>query len=93
MKIKGGPHLGVVRNWIQCKARNGESVIWGSNTIALSAFQMDMLAQDIANAVFDQIKRKLRVCDDFEHDFLCDKIGYCKNCGHHEDLHKKDFGI
>jgi hypothetical protein len=28
----GGNWLGSVRNWIQCKCRNGETVLWGSDT-------------------------------------------------------------
>ena len=28
---RGGEHYGSVRNWIQCKAVNGDRVTWGSN--------------------------------------------------------------
>lgn len=52
--IKSGPHLGVVRRWIQRFAGNGETVIWGSQTYLqmrpVTAYDMDMLAQEIADA-------------------------------------------
>lgn len=31
MERQGGAHLGAVREFLQMKARNGESVTWGSN--------------------------------------------------------------
>jgi hypothetical protein len=59
-EIKGGKHLGVVREWIKCKARNGEHVTWGSyeyldlDDITVAA--MEFLSQDIRDAVLEEFK-------------------------------------
>lgn len=60
--IKGGPHLGVMRKWIQWNARNGETVTWGSRDVLrlkdIDAHELDRLAQDIRDAVLAEFKVK-----------------------------------
>ena len=60
--IKGGAHLGVVRNWIQRKAWNGENVTWGSLEYLrlhdLTVSDLEHLAQDIRDAVLEEFKVK-----------------------------------
>lgn len=54
--LEAGKHLRVVRSWIQWKCINGSDVTWGSDdslrfTRNPTVTEMEMLAQNIANAV------------------------------------------
>lgn len=64
-RIDTGAHLGVVRNWVKWHAKNGESVTWGSDETLemkrLTPRDMEQLAQDIANAVKDDISERIRM--------------------------------
>ena len=55
----GGNWLGTVHNWIQCKFRNGESVIWGSEDVlegkVLTVRDMEELAGNIAAAAYRDV--------------------------------------
>jgi hypothetical protein len=58
--IKSGKHLGVVRSWMQHKAKNGSDVTWGSNEPlqilgSLTPDVMEHLAQDIADASVSEV--------------------------------------
>ncbi len=49
MATRGGQHLGSVREWIKCKARNGESVTWGSPDILQLRYPLTVqLLEDLA---------------------------------------------
>lgn len=52
--IRSGRHLGILREWVQRNASNGEHVIWGSEDIVklkqLSIAELEELAQRIADA-------------------------------------------
>lgn len=55
---KSGAHLGAVRNWIQWEAYNGDAVTWGSHEVLnikqnVTPKLLEDLAQDIANAIYD----------------------------------------
>lgn len=57
---QGGAHLGAVRSWIQRKAINGETCIWGSNDILkfrqnITPKLLEDLARDIASAVVREL--------------------------------------
>lgn len=57
----GGEHYGAVRNWIQCKAVNGESVTWGSQDEVrlqhrLTVSLLEDLACTIASAAINEFK-------------------------------------
>lgn len=62
LKHLGGEHLGVIRNWIQRKFKNGDSVTWGNDTDYLSGdFSVrdyEQLAIDIAEAVLKEWLKK-----------------------------------
>lgn len=61
-EIKGGKHLGAVRDWIKRKARNGEHVNWGSyeylDLVDITVTAMEFLAQEIRCAVLKEFKIK-----------------------------------
>lgn len=63
-RIEGGAHLGVVRNWLKWHAKNGETVTWGSDETLemkrLTPRDMEQLAQDIADAVKDEISERIQ---------------------------------
>lgn len=94
----GGPHLAVVRSWIQRKAINGETVTWGSNEFlklrSVTAHDMDNLAQDIAEAVIKEIITELDgVCDTFapwgpHPQRGGEYINYCNSCEQTLYLHE-----
>lgn len=49
---RGGEWLGVARNWIKCKARNGEWVTWGSRDVLERDFtveDIESLAAEVAS--------------------------------------------
>lgn len=61
MRQQGGAHYGAVRNWIQCKAVNGESVTWGSQEslqlrYPLTVKLLEDLACTIAAAAINDFK-------------------------------------
>ena len=58
--IKSGAHLGVVRKFIQRKCVNGDRVMWGSTESVgeLTVADLELLAQDIRNAVVKEIDQK-----------------------------------
>lgn len=65
--MKGGPHLGVARNWIKWHARNGESVTWGTHELLqvdLHVDDLERIAQDIRDAVLEEFKVK-----DHDHEY------------------------
>lgn len=57
---RGGEFLGVVREWIKCKARNGETVEWGSGDIlqlgGLSVLELEALAARIAASAANETR-------------------------------------
>jgi hypothetical protein len=57
----GGPHLGVMRRWIQRRFRNGDRVTWGSDEhltgSELTPRELDQLAVEIKNALVGQIHK------------------------------------
>lgn len=57
-----GPYLGVLRNWIQRKFRNGEYVTWGSDDVlegcTMTPYLLEMLAFNIRDAVVQEFKIK-----------------------------------
>jgi len=97
MEIKSGAHLGIVRSWIQRKARNGETVIWGSDTYLelapIAVRDMEWLAQDVRNAVIKEVKDALQrdgfyICKNFEVNIKSKTCNDCKHCGHTRLLHE-----
>ncbi len=49
MAIRGGSHLGSVREWMKCKARNGENVTWGSQDLLQLRYPLTVqLLEDLA---------------------------------------------
>jgi hypothetical protein len=61
LREQGGEHYGAVRNWIQCKAVNGESVTWGSQdevrlSYRLTVNLLEDLACTIASAAINEFK-------------------------------------
>jgi len=59
-KVTSGPHLGVVRSWIQWNFLNGDQITWGSQDPLISkrAFtphELERLAEDIRDAVMDEV--------------------------------------
>lgn len=97
MHITSGPHLGVVRNWIKHKARNGSDVRWGSSDViemysSLTPFEMEQLAQSIRDAVLEDLRRATGTCDNFELDYTSEEawvLDRCINCWEHRSLHKE----
>lgn len=59
----GGPHLGTVRRWIQCRFTNGSDVRWGSTdrlgNTWLTVLEMEALAEDIKNAIVDELRSRI----------------------------------
>ncbi len=60
-QTSGGAHYGAVRNWIQCKAVNGDSVTWGSQdevrlSYNLTVSLLEDLACTIASAAVNEFK-------------------------------------
>lgn len=57
---RGGNFLGVVREWIKCKARNGCTVEWGSGEIlqfsGLSVSELETLAAQIAASAANETR-------------------------------------
>jgi hypothetical protein len=47
----GGPWLGAIRNWIQCKKKNGERVTWGSSDVLEPHMTMKEIEEICAVAV------------------------------------------
>lgn len=95
--VKSGGHLGVMREWIKWNARNGDQVQWASNDVvqlkSLSVNELEILAQEIRNKVFEETKHLLyhKVCDNFEPTFTKIKIrdfDFCEHCGNHKRFHK-----
>ncbi len=65
MTIKGGRHLGTVREWMQRCARNGDQVTWGSQeelhfSRMLTPALFEQLAQDIRDAALSELSRDLK---------------------------------
>lgn len=60
--IVSGVHLRTMRSWLQRKARNGDTITWGSQEYvdlkSLTAHDLDRLAQDIRDAVVKERKDK-----------------------------------
>lgn len=61
LRTRGGEHFGAVRNWIQCKAVNGEDVTWGSQDLVklrqpLTVSLLEGLACTIASAAVNDFK-------------------------------------
>jgi hypothetical protein len=60
----GGPHLGVVRSWMQSEFFNGSQVTWGSNdqlgNTGLSPLKMEGLAGRIKDAVVADVLKCLK---------------------------------
>ena len=72
MPLISGPHLGIVRRWIQTKAFNGSTVTWGTEEAlelrcTITVGRMERLAQRIRNAVMAEVRQKLGVCNNYEH--------------------------
>lgn len=90
--MTGGSHLGVIREWIKRKAFNGEGVLWGSHQILklgdVSVYDLEYLAQQIRNAIVRDIKKEIKICDNFYPDFQSDNFGICENCGQRRHLHE-----
>lgn len=95
--FKSGPHLGVVRRWIQRKAVNGDRVTWGSQEQLhfhrmLTPNDMDCLSQAIADAVLRDALRQLpRLCNEFESWGTAEggeRADVCKRCSLREYWHK-----
>ena len=62
VEIQSGGHLGAVRSWMQNKFPKGSEVKWGDQRTVLgevTAFDMERLAQRVADAVFPEKKRWL----------------------------------
>ena len=60
-EIKGGSHLGTVRNWIKWHARNGEYVTWGTHELLqvdLHVDDLERIAQDVRDAVLEEFHVK-----------------------------------
>jgi len=97
MSVKSGSHLGVVHRWIQRKFCNGDRVTWGSETDVLRAnltpASLERLAQDISDSVFKDIKKRIKVCANFEADYNADRVGVCIHCGHLDKLHEDQYGL
>jgi Lon protease-like protein len=81
-EVVTGPHLEVVRRWIQNHARNGSTVQWGTETRLEMApptvEAMEQLAQDIADAVLREAITNLNICDDFTPG--TQKMSVCNKC-------------
>lgn len=55
--VESGPHLGLVRNFIQWHAINGSDVTWGSNDLVrFSSVTVDDLEQ-LAQRIYDAGKK------------------------------------
>lgn len=54
----GGAWLGIVREWIKCKFRNGESVTWGSNEVLegnrITVSDLEKLASRVAASAINE---------------------------------------
>lgn len=48
---EGGKWLGEIRNWIQCKKKNGERVIWGSSDVLQPPMTVREIEEICATAV------------------------------------------
>lgn len=49
MSSQGGSHFGCIREWIKCKASNGENVTWGSqDLLQLSGPMTVKVLEDLA---------------------------------------------
>jgi len=70
MKIESGSHLSTVREFIKQKARNGNTVEWGSldylELNSLTVIDMERLSQEIRNSVRKEILQEVRTAINLE---------------------------
>lgn len=91
---RSGNFLGRARSFIQRKFPRGEYITWGSHevhAVILSAYDIDNLAQNIAQDVVYAMLKELDVCDNFEHGKL-ENFRTCTNCGYSHNLHELKQG-
>jgi len=98
MAIKSGNHIGAVHNWIIWKCANGERVTWSSSDKLILRGEwtpavLEEMAQGIADAVFNDIKKIAKVCDEFEVDTEHPFANKCIHCGFPKKLHEAQYGI
>lgn len=66
LREKGGDWLGRAREWIQCKAMNGEQVTWGSQDYLklkpLTVQDIELLASEIAAAAINEHNKNVLSC-------------------------------
>ena len=102
--MRSGPHIGVIRNWLQREAHRGEYLTWGSEECVGLRPQtvrgLEDLAERIADAalrdVFEQLRPK--VCEHFEPEPIVTvrdgdtsiehNFNICGLCGHSLQLHR-----
>lgn len=61
LQKSGGEWLGVMREWIKCKFRNGETVTWGSNEYLngnITVLEYERLASIVAAATLREFLGK-----------------------------------
>jgi hypothetical protein len=98
MTVRSGPHLGAVREWIKCRAYNGEYVTWGSEEhlkLDVTVRDMERLAQRIYDSVARDLLGRISICSDFQSEITTppykgtDRVNVCAHCGFTDRLHEE----